>query len=358
MRQDKETTTEKTQGIEEMAEAEQQTNDASVTLEEATSEPEATVEDDTPTAVVTEAEGKQEEEKAQGNTEDVKVTSETELLSTQEKAKLQGNIPKKPITGAGMKKRSTKKTKEHCENKLAKSGEQTAEQFQFSTDSTEVPEAESGPPSPKESGEHVIVVELIQKESGQETDAEATSDGEKNDGITAWSSLEKPLKKSSDSEDEAACKPQAKSATLPPSASADEAVEEETAAAETAVKAEKHEGKTETATISFQKETAPNQELQQEPSKPQNEMNKPREEMIAWSEVTAEPESADPESERASTNQNSHNQGFSNLKKLVSRNVCKQVCKLFCERMYTAAFSLCALQMWSWIPDTTDTTWD
>ncbi|KAL7388538.1 hypothetical protein ABVT39_015975 [Epinephelus coioides] len=232
---------------EEKVEAEQETKEeeAPATPEEVKSEtapePEVTV---VSTAAETTDETKQEEEKAEPSSEEEKpaaeVTSEAEQLSSQEKAKPQGSPLKKLFTGAGLKKLSTKKqkTKKETETKLTESGEREAEQLQSSTESAEAPKADSGPPSPEESGEHVIAVEVTQNESSQETDGEVASDGEKKkEGIIAWSSFKKlvtpkkRVKRSSESEDEATGEKQAKSATLSSSESAalaDKSVDEET----------------------------------------------------------------------------------------------------------------------------------
>ncbi|CAI5683833.1 unnamed protein product [Oreochromis niloticus] len=206
-------------------------------------EPEVTAE--TPAvAETTNDEVKQEEQKAEPPTgveekAPTEVTSEAELLSSQEKAKPQGSPLKKLFTGAGLKKLSTKKpkTKKDTEAKLTESGEQAAEQLQASTEPAEAPKADSGPSSPEESGEHVIAVEVTQNESSQETEGEVGSDGEKKkEGIMAWSSFKKlvtpkkRVKRSSESEDEAAGEKPAKSATLSSSESAalaDKSVEEE-----------------------------------------------------------------------------------------------------------------------------------
>ncbi|XP_042359044.1 A-kinase anchor protein 12b isoform X2 [Plectropomus leopardus] len=231
---------------EEKEEVEQETKDeeAPATPEEVksetTTEPEVAAE--SPAASTTD-ETKQEEEKAEASAEEEKapaeVTSEAEVLSSQEKAKPQGSPLKKLFTGAGLKKLSTKKqkTKKDTETKLTESGEQAAEQLQSSTESTEAPKADSVPPSPEESGEHVIAVEGTQIESSQETDGEVTSDGEKKkEGIIAWSSFKKlvtpkkRVKRPSESDDEATGEKQAKSATLSSSESAplaDKSVEEE-----------------------------------------------------------------------------------------------------------------------------------
>ncbi|TDH00454.1 hypothetical protein EPR50_G00188670 [Perca flavescens] len=230
---------------EEKDEVEQETKEeAPATPEEVksetTPEPEVTVE--TPAAATTE-ETKQEGEKAESSAEEEKapaeVTSEAELLSSQEKAKPQGSPLKKLFAGAGLKKLSTKKqkTRKDTETKLTESGEQASEQLQSSTESAEAPKTDSGPSSPEESGEHVIVVEVTQNESSQETDGEVVSDGEKKkEGIIAWSSFKKlvtpkkRVKRSSESEDEATGEKPAKSATLSSSESAplaDKSVEEE-----------------------------------------------------------------------------------------------------------------------------------
>lgn len=230
---------------EEKGEVEQETKEeAPATPEEVksetTPEPEVTVE--TPAAENTD-ETKQEEEKAESSAEEEKapaeVTSEAELLSSQEKAKPQGSPLKKLFTGAGLKKLSTKKqkTKKDTETKPTESGEQVAEQLQSSTESSEVPKADSGPSSPEDSGEHVVAVEATQNESSQEIDVEVASDGEKKkEGIIAWSSFKKlvtpkkRVKRSSESEDEATGEKPAKSATLSSSESAtlaDKSVEEE-----------------------------------------------------------------------------------------------------------------------------------
>ncbi|KAF1376660.1 hypothetical protein PFLUV_G00213790 [Perca fluviatilis] len=230
---------------EEKDEGEQETKEeAPATPEEVksetTPEPEVTVE--TPVAATTE-ETKEEGEKAESSAEEDKapaeVTSEAELLSSQEKAKPQGSPLKKLFAGAGLKKLSTKKqkTRKDTETKLTESGEQASEQLQSSTESAEAPKTDSGPSSPEESGEHVIVVEVTQNESSQETDGEVASDGEKKkEGIIAWSSFKKlvtpkkRVKRSSESEDEATGEKPAKSATLSSSESAplaDKSVEEE-----------------------------------------------------------------------------------------------------------------------------------
>ncbi|XP_029352570.1 A-kinase anchor protein 12b isoform X2 [Echeneis naucrates] len=225
---------------EEKAEAEQDVkNDTPATPEEAksepkeeapateeakseeTPEPEDSVEAPAPIPAPTD-ETKQEEEKAEGGAEEEKVpaevAAEAELLSQQEKAKPQGSPLKKLFTGAGLKKLSTKKqkTKKETESKLTESGEQAAE-LQSSTESTEAPKADSGPSSPEESGEHVIAVDVSQNGSGQETESEVTSDGEKKkEGIIAWSSFKKLVtpkklvKRSSESEDEATAEKPAK----------------------------------------------------------------------------------------------------------------------------------------------------
>ncbi|KAK7907770.1 hypothetical protein WMY93_016382 [Mugilogobius chulae] len=179
-------------------------------------------------------EAKQDEEKGT-----LEVSSEAKLLSSQEKAKPHGSPLKKLFTGAGLKKLSTKKqkTKKDAETKLTESGEQ-AEQLQSSTESAEALKAESGPSSPEESGEHVVAVEVTDKESSQETDGEVTSDGEKKkEGIIAWSSFKKlvtpkrRVKRPSESDDEGTAEKPAKSATLSSTESAtlaDKSTEEET----------------------------------------------------------------------------------------------------------------------------------
>ncbi|XP_063352645.1 A-kinase anchor protein 12b isoform X2 [Pelmatolapia mariae] len=221
--------------------------EAVVTPQETKSEdhPEPEVTAETPAvAETTNDEVKQEEQKAEPPTgveekAPTEVTSEAELLSSQEKAKPQGSPLKKLFTGAGLKKLSTKKpkTKKDTEAKLTESGEQAAEQLQASTEPAEAPKTDSGPSSPEESGEHVIAVEVTQNESSQETEGEVGSDGEKKkEGIMAWSSFKKlvtpkkRVKRSSESEDEAAAEKPAKSATLSSSESAalaDKSVEEE-----------------------------------------------------------------------------------------------------------------------------------
>ncbi|XP_039980976.1 A-kinase anchor protein 12b [Xiphias gladius] len=221
--------------------------DTPVIPEEAKSQaspvPEVTVETPAPKAA-TNDETKQEEEKAEGSAEEEKapaeVSSEAELLSSQEKAKPQGSPLKKLFTGAGLKKLSTKKkrNKTDTDSKLTESGELGAEQLQSSTESAEAPQADSGPSSPEESGEHVIAVEVTQNGSSQETEGEVASDGEKKkEGIVAWSSFKKLVtpkklvKRSSESEDEATGEKPVKSATLSSSegaALADNSVEEET----------------------------------------------------------------------------------------------------------------------------------
>lgn len=221
--------------------------EAAITPQETKSEdhPEPEVTAETPAvAETTNDEVKQEEQKAEPPTgveakAPTEVTSEAELLSSQEKAKPQGSPLKKLFTGAGLKKLSTKKpkTKKDTEAKLTESGEQAAEQLQASTEPAEAPKTDSGPSSPEESGEHVIAVEVTQNESSQETEGEVGSDGEKKkEGIMAWSSFKKlvtpkkRVKRSSESEDEAAAEKPAKSATLSSSESAalaDKSVEEE-----------------------------------------------------------------------------------------------------------------------------------
>lgn len=221
--------------------------EAAITPQETKSEdhPEPEVTAETPAvAETTNDEVKQEEQKAESPTgveakAPTEVTSEAELLSSQEKAKPQGSPLKKLFTGAGLKKLSTKKpkTKKDTEAKLTESGEQAAEQLQASTEPAEAPKTDSGPSSPEESGEHVIAVEVTQNESSQETEGEVGSDGEKKkEGIMAWSSFKKlvtpkkRVKRSSESEDEAAAEKPAKSATLSSSESAalaDKSVEEE-----------------------------------------------------------------------------------------------------------------------------------
>lgn len=221
--------------------------EAAITPQESKSEdhPEPEVTAETPAvAETTNDEVKQEEQKAEPPTgveekAPTEVTSEAELLSSQEKAKPQGSPLKKLFTGAGLKKLSTKKpkTKKDTEAKLTESGEQAAEQLQASTEPAEAPKTDSGPSSPEESGEHVIAVEVTQNESSQETEGEVGSDGEKKkEGIMAWSSFKKlvtpkkRVKRSSESEDEAAAEKPAKSATLSSSESAalaDKSVEEE-----------------------------------------------------------------------------------------------------------------------------------
>lgn len=198
---------------------------------EAATEREVTAE---ASATDTTDEPKQDEEKAA-----LEVSSEAELLSSQEKAKPHGSPLKKLFTGAGLKKLSTKKqkAKKDAETKLTESGEQ-AEQLQSSTESAEAPKAESGPSSPEESGEHVIAVEVTEKESSHETEGEVTSDGEKKkEGIIAWSSFKKlvtpkrRVKRPSESDDEATTEKPAKSATLSSTESAtlaDKSSEEET----------------------------------------------------------------------------------------------------------------------------------
>lgn len=221
--------------------------EAAITPQETKSEdhPEPEITAETPAvAETTNDEVKQEEQKAEPPTgveakAPTEVTSEAELLSSQEKAKPQGSPLKKLFTGAGLKKLSTKKpkTKKDTEAKLTESGEQAAEQLQASTEPAEAPKTDSGPSSPEESGEHVIAVEVTQNESSQETEGEVGSDGEKKkEGIMAWSSFKKlvtpkkRVKRSSESEDEAAAEKPAKSATLSSSESAalaDKSVEEE-----------------------------------------------------------------------------------------------------------------------------------
>ncbi|XP_033846382.1 A-kinase anchor protein 12b isoform X2 [Periophthalmus magnuspinnatus] len=200
---------------------------------EAATDGEATAEAPTPETDTTD-EAKPDEEKAA-----LELSTEAELLSSQEKAKPHGSPLKKLFTGAGLKKLSTKKqkTKKDAETKLTESGEQ-AEQLQSSTESAEVPKAESGPSSPEESGEHVVTMEVTEKESSQETDGEVTSDGEKKkEGIIAWSSFKKlvtpkrRVKRPSESDDEGNGEKPAKSATLSSTESAtlaDKSGEEET----------------------------------------------------------------------------------------------------------------------------------
>lgn len=200
---------------------------------EAAAEGEVTAEATAPESDTTD-EAKQDQEKAA-----LEVSSEAELLSSQEKAKPHGSPLKKLFTGAGLKKLSTKKqkAKKDADSKLTESGEQ-AEQLQSSTESPEAPKSESGPSSPEDSGEHVIAVEVTEKESSQETEGEVTSDGEKKkEGIIAWSSFKKlvtpkrRVKRPSESDDEATAEKPAKSATLSSTESAtlaDKSGEEET----------------------------------------------------------------------------------------------------------------------------------
>ncbi|XP_037304841.2 A-kinase anchor protein 12b isoform X2 [Pungitius pungitius] len=203
-----------------------------------TPEPEVAVE--APAAAPSE-ETKPEEEKAQPSAEEEKVpaevTNEAELLSSQEKAKPQGSPLKKLFAGAGLKKLSTKKQKAKKDTETKLTAEPAAEQLQSSTESAEDQKNDSGPASPEEVGQEVIAVEVTQNESSQETDGEVAPDGEKKkDGIVAWSSFKKlvtpkkRVKRSSESEDEAAAEKTAKSATLSSSESAplaDKSVEEE-----------------------------------------------------------------------------------------------------------------------------------
>ncbi|XP_029902513.1 A-kinase anchor protein 12b isoform X2 [Myripristis murdjan] len=201
-----------------------------VTSEEAkkdlSTEPEAAVEIPAPEADTTD-EAKPEEGGEEVSAEEEKapaeVSSEAELLSSQERTKVQGSPLKKLFTGAGLKKLSTKKqkSKRDGETKLTESGEQAAEQFQSSAESTEVPKPDAGASSPEDSGDHVVAVEVSQPEPSQEAEGEVTSDGEKKkEGITAWSSFKKlvtpkkHVKKSSESEDEATGDKPVNSATL------------------------------------------------------------------------------------------------------------------------------------------------
>ncbi|KAL6095938.1 akap12 [Pungitius sinensis] len=228
---------------EEKDNVEQQTNEETPTTPEevksaSTPEPEVAVK---APAAATSEETKPEEEKAQTSAEEEKVpaevTNEAELLSSQEKAKPQGSPLKKLFAGAGLKKLSTKKQKAKKDTETKITAEPAAEQLQSSTESAEDQKNDSGPASPEEMGQEVIAVEVTQNESSQETDGEVASDGEKKkDGIVAWSSFKKlvtpkkRVKRSSESEDEAAAEKTAKSATLSSSESAplaDKSVEEE-----------------------------------------------------------------------------------------------------------------------------------
>lgn len=165
----------------------------------------------------------------------VEVTSEPELLSSQEKTKAQGSPLKKLFTGSGLKKLSTKKqrTKKDTETK-AESGEAAAEQLQSSTESEGAPKTDSGPSSPEESGEHA---EAPQIESSQESQGEVSDGEKKKEGVIAWSSFKKlvtpkrRVKRSSESDEEAAEEKPAKTATLSSSESApltSECAEQET----------------------------------------------------------------------------------------------------------------------------------
>uniref|UniRef100_H3C1E3 A kinase (PRKA) anchor protein 12b n=1 Tax=Tetraodon nigroviridis TaxID=99883 RepID=H3C1E3_TETNG len=146
------------------------------------------------------------------------IISETELLSSQEKTKAQGSPLKKLFTGAGLKKLSTKKqrTKKDTETK-GESGEDAAEQLQSSTESAEAPKTDSGPTSPEESGEHA---DMQQLESTQESHSEVADGEKKKEGIIAWSSFKKlvtpkrHVKRSSESDEEAAEEKPAKTTTL------------------------------------------------------------------------------------------------------------------------------------------------
>ncbi|XP_062323190.1 A-kinase anchor protein 12b isoform X1 [Osmerus eperlanus] len=194
---------------------------------EVKAEAEVAMETPAPAAADTTDEAKPAEEIAEEATEGDKapaeVAHEAELLSSQEKTKAQGSPLKKLFTGAGLKKRSTKKqkAKKDAEAKLTESGEQASEQLQSSTESTEGQKVSSSPSSPEDSGEHIAGAEASQAEAGQEAEGEGTtSDGEKKkEGILPWSSFKKlvtpkkRVKRPSESEDEAPGD-KAKTATL------------------------------------------------------------------------------------------------------------------------------------------------
>ncbi|XP_046877064.1 A-kinase anchor protein 12b isoform X2 [Hypomesus transpacificus] len=193
------------------------------------------------------------EEATEGDKAPAEVAHEAELLSSQEKTKAQGSPLKKLFTGAGLKKRSTKKqkAKKDAEAKLTESGEQASEQLQSSTESTEGQKVNSGPSSPEDSGEHITGADASQAEAGQEAEGEGTtSDGEKKkEGILPWSSFKKlvtpkkRVKRPSESEDEATGD-KAKTATL---SSTESAVFVDKPASEEEVKPSEEEPKTENA---------------------------------------------------------------------------------------------------------------
>ncbi|CAL8312825.1 unnamed protein product [Lota lota] len=214
----------KEEGEEAKEEQDPKEEQPATTTEEA--KPESTAEaegnDETPAPAEDNAELPKAEEEKLESAEEEKPTTETDLLSSQEKTKTHGSPLKKLFNGAGLKKLSSKKhkSKKEAEAKLTESAEQAAE-LQASSETEEAPKAESGPSSPEDSGEHAMEGEASQIESSQETEGEVTSDGEKKkDGILPWSSFKKlvtpkkRVKKSSESDEEAAAEKPAKSATL------------------------------------------------------------------------------------------------------------------------------------------------
>ncbi|XP_017278726.1 A-kinase anchor protein 12b isoform X2 [Kryptolebias marmoratus] len=200
--------------------------EAPSTQTEAKSDPTPEEKDDASAATESTTETKQEDQKEEEKVP-AEATAEAEPQPSQEKSKPHGSPLKKLFTGAGLKKLSTKrqKNKKESESKPTESGEQVVEQLQSSNESEEAPKADSGTSSPEASGEHAVSAEGNQNESGQETEGELSSDGEKKkDGVIAsfrkLVSPKKYAKRSSDSEDEGANDKMAKSATLSSSESA------------------------------------------------------------------------------------------------------------------------------------------